>query len=866
MNKFFLMLVAVLLVGLGTSQAARVSFSFTNSLGNPDTNYFTVTMIEDRVAANGSFTTKGTPTRLYPRADGRITNSFQQAHYSVSNLYTKAGFLIRVPDDASSTVYEATKGIESGGLAISGYNRFITIDPTFYGVTNALGYTPATNGSSSGSGGDVSGALSSGTNNAAFTNSVTLNGIGLANTNDIFAKVTNSAAFYIQTAKGRIPGQYGVFDAPFTNLWSATVDAQDFSTAVLPYGDYLETNKLEALGYRNFKGQGRLASHFYYADRTPGGPSPTSIDIPQYNFSDMSLHMSQNPGVTNATWFNAYTGQTNKFTDLDIHAGSDVVLNDETFAGWMEFYNCNIYAQYDHFLNFNESSWAEGLKLVNTRLEHDSRNRAYHVSTGYLNPDTLFATTIFDNFTMVFIYDTNTASGCGWGFNNKPVTNYNVYWKDVFMDFQRLTNISAATIGTPQTVYDRLRTNTGNKVFMQNVSWIMPDGARYTIDTTTNRIFGSLVVSNGAITVNTSNTIASGGSRLNGVGFTNSAFDFGFGGGGGTADGWLFGETLQLRRSAQVKLEWAFLDADTFQIDDKVNNFGVAQYNFASQRWFFTDVDVDSISGNGSGITSINSENIAQRVLTNLNSNPFVLWTNPAVANSPNATINTAGTITITNPIAANGPSFSVTTNGNIKNSGIFTNLGLMSVGGELHAAQVLRFTTASSAYIIPVSAQPLIVQSSAGVVIENSAAKLTFNALSAGNPQIRQSGGNLVLGDGTGAGTTNSLIVVGSIIATNGFISYATNNILGASVLGYTNSSVAPGTGGTNSMMARVNGTSGTIEFYNRSGAGGQTVCGIGVWTNTIDATHKPPFKVGVNQGFVVRTGVGVDVKVYSE
>ena len=97
------------------------------------------------------------------------------------------------------------------------------------------------------------------------------------------------------------------------------------------------------------------------------------------------------------------------------------------------------------------------------------------------------------------------------------------------------------------------------------------------------------------------------------------------------------------------------------------------------------------------------------------------------------------------------------------------------------------------------------------------------------------------------------------------GLGSFATNYIANANTAGYTNSRVAPGIGGTNNMVARVVGTSGTLEFYNRSGEYGVTVCGVGVFTNTISSStwHIP---IPVNSGFIIRSGVGVDIQVYAQ
>ena len=108
--------------------------------------------------------------------------------------------------------------------------------------------------------------------------------------------------------------------------------------------------------------------------------------------------------------------------------------------------------------------------------------------------------------------------------------------------------------------------------------------------------------------------------------------------------------------------------------------------------------------------------------------------------------------------------------------------------------------------------------------------------------------------------------VLLSRIIATNGYQSLATNYIANVgSATGFTNSAVAPGYGGTNAMFARVTATSGTLEYYHRSGANGGTVGGIGVYTNTLTATPIV-LPVGVNCGFIIRSGVGVDIQTFAQ
>ena len=86
------------------------------------------------------------------------------------------------------------------------------------------------------------------------------------------------------------------------------------------------------------------------------------------------------------------------------------------------------------------------------------------------------------------------------------------------------------------------------------------------------------------------------------------------------------------------------------------------------------------------------------------------------------------------------------------------------------------------------------------------------------------------------------------------------TNLIVNTSVNGYTNSSVAPGFGGTNVMQVYVRSTSGTMEIYWASGLNGATVCGTPVTTNTLVAATTPLI-LPINCGIAIRSGVGIRI-----
>jgi hypothetical protein len=128
-----------------SARAALVSFGFTNSVGQADTNYFKVIPVSGPVAqADGSFTTIGLPIRITPAADGRATNQLAQNNWLVTNAFLGSGYYIRVPLDNGGTVYP------SGKLLISGGNLFVTVFsdqsgtnvPTFNQLTNVFGGKP----------------------------------------------------------------------------------------------------------------------------------------------------------------------------------------------------------------------------------------------------------------------------------------------------------------------------------------------------------------------------------------------------------------------------------------------------------------------------------------------------------------------------------------------------------------------------------------------------------------------------------------------------------------------------------------------------------------------------------------------------
>jgi len=149
-SRTFISRLALLFLLLGlwtaeTSRAAYVSFGFTNSVGEPDTNPFKAIPVSGPIAnADGSFTTIGLPIRITPAADGFATNWLANNNYLITNAFLGQGYYIRVPLDSGGTVYP------SGQLRISGGNIFVTVTngpggtnlPTFNQLTNIFFGTP----------------------------------------------------------------------------------------------------------------------------------------------------------------------------------------------------------------------------------------------------------------------------------------------------------------------------------------------------------------------------------------------------------------------------------------------------------------------------------------------------------------------------------------------------------------------------------------------------------------------------------------------------------------------------------------------------------------------------------------------------
>lgn len=130
---------------LASAHAAFVSFTFTNSVGQPDTNAFKVIPVSGPVAnADGSFTTIGLPIRITPAANGKATNQLAQNNYQVTNAFLGQGYYIRAPLDSGPTVYPSGQLLIPGSSG--GVNVFVTLTVTNGGTNGNITLNQITNG------------------------------------------------------------------------------------------------------------------------------------------------------------------------------------------------------------------------------------------------------------------------------------------------------------------------------------------------------------------------------------------------------------------------------------------------------------------------------------------------------------------------------------------------------------------------------------------------------------------------------------------------------------------------------------------------------------------------------------------------
>jgi hypothetical protein len=125
------------------SHGATMFGTFTNYLGQPDTNTFLIYRLGGATArADGTWVTAGLPTRITPQTNGYWETSLQVGNYMATNASLAPGIVFRVPDDQGGNSYSIWSN------RLSGYNTFVTLvygdnpPPTFGQITNALNGKP----------------------------------------------------------------------------------------------------------------------------------------------------------------------------------------------------------------------------------------------------------------------------------------------------------------------------------------------------------------------------------------------------------------------------------------------------------------------------------------------------------------------------------------------------------------------------------------------------------------------------------------------------------------------------------------------------------------------------------------------------
>src|ERR1700690_3472604 len=83
-------------------QTALITFTSTNSLGQPDTNYFRVIPVGNPILANGAVTTKGAGIRLYPNGSGIAVTNLMAGNYLWTNAWLGSGIVFAVPKSTNS--------------------------------------------------------------------------------------------------------------------------------------------------------------------------------------------------------------------------------------------------------------------------------------------------------------------------------------------------------------------------------------------------------------------------------------------------------------------------------------------------------------------------------------------------------------------------------------------------------------------------------------------------------------------------------------------------------------------------------------------------------------------------------------------
>jgi hypothetical protein len=208
-------------------------------------------------------------------------------------------------------------------------------------------------------------------------------------------------------------------------------------------------------------------------------------------------------------------------------------------------------------------------------------------------------------------------------------------------------------------------------------------------------------------------------------------------------------------------------------------------------------------------------------------------------------TTNTAGQIIVTNATPVSIGTFS-----NVNLAGNTTNFG------EFY------LSTAGNATIDTTPpGNAITIGSGGGGVTVNAPLTIT-----PGNSLTMSGTGAAIIMNGTGTSSfAGPVTVAGTVTALYGIVT-GLSNVLTAATMAYSTPVSTANSGYTNTlntnMVASVQGTSGSIVFYQRGS--GANVAANAIWTHTIIASGET-FPLGNNCGFQITSGVGVTVVVYA-
>lgn len=117
--KRLLPLIAFLLC-LASARAATITFTFTNSLGNADTNAVIIYPISSPVRADGGYHITGVPVKVRPNSDGMGSVRLMEGNYVATNAFLGQGIIFD-SDNSLNTYSLYDREISGGNVFVTRY-------------------------------------------------------------------------------------------------------------------------------------------------------------------------------------------------------------------------------------------------------------------------------------------------------------------------------------------------------------------------------------------------------------------------------------------------------------------------------------------------------------------------------------------------------------------------------------------------------------------------------------------------------------------------------------------------------------------------------------------------------------------------